>query len=200
MSNEMIAILLTSMISLVSLIISLKNYMINKPKLKIIISDKSTDAYFGTVCAKDDKVVKTNIAVLEINVVNNSPVDIYLKDIKLKIGKDLLRLIDKDNPFWEDAYFFYHDDKGEKVWDGSGINYRSGGLNVPTIIKSYTILSSTCLFHDFPIVSSEFKYGRVILNCAVGIISKKIKFMKYDANYISSEMKSVKVYLKNSIK
>lgn len=200
MSNEMIAILLTSIISLVSLIISLKNYLINKPKLKIIISDKSTDAYFGLVCVKDDKVVNTNIAALEINVVNNSPVDIYLKDIKLKIGKDYHRLVDKDNSFWEDAYFFYHNDRGEKVWDGSGINYKSEGVQIPTIIKSYTILSSTCLFHDFPTVSSKFQYGRVVINCAVGKISKKIKFMKYDANYISSEMKSVKIYLKNSLK
>lgn len=200
MSNEMIAILVTSIISLVSLLISLKNYLINKPKLKIIISDKSTDAYFGSVCAKDDKVVNTNIAALEINIVNNSPVDIYLKDIKLKIGKDFHRLVDKDNPFWEEAYFFYHNDKREKVWDGAGINYKTEGIQVPTIIKSYTILSSTCLFHDFPIVSSKFKYGRIVLNCAVGKITKKIRFMKYDADYTSSEMKSVKVYLKNSIK
>ena len=95
---------------------------------------------------------------------------------------------------------FYHDDKWEKVWDGSGVNYKSEGIQVPTIIKSYTILSSTCLFHDFPIVSSKFKYGRIVLNCAVGKITKKVKFMKYDADYISLEMKSVKVYLKNSIK
>jgi hypothetical protein len=197
MSNEMIAILITSLISLASLVISINNYLINKPKLKVIISDKDCDAYFGDVCAKDDKVVSTNVAALEINIVNNSPVDIFIKDIKLKIKDDFHRLVDNSNPFWEDVYFFYYNDQGEKEWDGAGINYSLRGVQAPITVKSYTILSGVCLFYDFPNVYSRKKYGKVVLNTAVGKIGKRVKFIKYDSSYISSEMKDVKIYTKN---
>ena len=79
MSEEMIGIIITSMISLISLIISLKNYLISKPELKIVISDKQCDAYFGDVCAKNESIVDTKIGAVEINIINNSPVDIFIK-------------------------------------------------------------------------------------------------------------------------
>ncbi len=197
MSNEMVAILLTSLISLASLIISINNYLINKPKLKIIISNKECDAYFGDVCARDDKKVPTNVAALEINIVNNSPVDIFIKEIKLKTGKDIHRLVDNSNSFWEECYFFYYNDRGEKDWDGTSIDYGTFGIRVPTTVKSYTILSGICLFHDFPNVSTLRKCGKVVLNSAVGKIEKWVKFRKFDSHYISSAMKDVRVYLKN---
>jgi hypothetical protein len=149
------------------------------------------------VCAKDEKVVNTNVAALEINIINNSPVDIYIKDAKLKIRKDYHGLVDCSNPFWEDIYFFYYNDKGEKEWDGSGINYKATGLQLPTVVKSYTILSCLCLFHHFPDILSLKLNGKVVLNTAVGKLSKKVKFRKYDANYVSAEMKDVEIYLKN---
>lgn len=196
MSEEMLAII----ISLISLIISLKEYLINKPKLKIVISDKQCDAYFGTVCAKDDSVVNTNIGAVEINIMNNSPVDIFIKDIRLKIGKDYHRLVYKDNPYWEDSYFFYYDNRGEKMWDGCGIDYKLSGISMPTKVNSYTILSGICLFHDFPNIYSKSKYGKIVLYTAVGKITKKVKFVRYDENYLSAEMKDVELYMKNSIK
>lgn len=139
----------------------------------------------------------TNIAALEINIVNNSPVDIYIKDIKLKIGKDLHRLVDSRNPFWEEVFFFYNNDKNEKVWDGSGIYYKKSVFQVPAYVSSYTILTGTCLFHDFPNIFSKRKKGQIILNTAVGRVEKKVTFRKYDENYNSAEMKDVAIYLKN---
>ena len=195
MSEETIAII----ISLISLIICLKEYLINKPKLKIVISDKKCDTYFGTVSVSDEKVVNTKIGAAEINIINNSPVDIYIKDIKLKIGKDYHRLVSKDNQYWNDCYFFYYDKEGEKMYDGCGINYELSGISMPNEVKSYTILSGICLFHDFPNTNAKSKWGKIILYTAVGKITKRIKFVRYDENYLSSEMKDVELYRKNII-
>jgi len=195
MSEEMIAII----ISLISLIICLKEYLINKPKLKIVISDKKCDAYFGTVCVKNENVVNTKIGAVEINIINNSPVDIFIKDIRLKIGKDYHRLVSKDNSYWDDSYFFYYDKRGEKMYDGCGINYELSGISMPNKVNSYTILSGICLFHDFPNIDSKSKHGKIILSTAVGKITKKVKFIRYDENYRSSEMRDVDLYMKNSI-
>ena len=198
MSEEMIGIIITSMISLISLIISLKNYLISKPELKIVISDKQCDAYFGDVCAKNESIVDTKIGAVEINIINNSPVDIFIKDLKLKIGKDYHRLVCKNNSYWEDIYFFYYDNNGEQMWDGCGINYKQAGVDMPNKVKSYTILSGICLFHDFPNTNSKTKFGKIIMDTAVGKVTKKVKFIRYDSEYISAEMKDVKLYMKNS--
>ncbi len=198
MNAEMIAIIITSIISFVSLIISLKNYLINKPKLKVIVSNKESDTYYGNVCAKDEKIIETKVASAEINIINNSPVNIYIRDIRLKIGKDLHRLVNNENAFWEFVYFFYYDENGEKQWDGAGINYECSGFKMPMTVKSYEISSGICLFHDFPNIKSKSKHCKIVLYTAVGKITKRLKFVPYDKNYTSEEMKDVALYLKNS--
>ena len=97
MSEEMIGIIITSFISLCSLFLGIRNYFVSKPKLKVIISDPESDVYYGLVSKDNDKVMSTMVGAVDINIINNSPVDIYIKEIKLKIGKDLHRLVLKDN-------------------------------------------------------------------------------------------------------
>lgn len=199
MSEEMIGIIISAILSLISLIISIKSYQISKPKLKIVVTDKKSDVYFGRVCLSNDSVASTLIGAIEISIINNSPVDIFVKDIKLKIGNDCHKLVFRDNPYWEDIYFFFYNENGEKMWDGVGINYQSVGISMPVKIDSYTILSGVCLFHDFPNIDSKSQKGKVILDTAVGKVAKKVKFIKYDKNYISNEMKEVELYRKNFI-
>ncbi len=196
MSVELIGIIITSIISFVSLCISLGNYRISKPKLKIQITDKMSDVYYGDVCLNDEREMSTKIGAVQINIINNSPVNIYLRDIKLKLKKNLHRLVPKNIEVWKFCYFFY-DANGEKLWDGVGVNYKYEGFDIPLTINSYTIKSGICLFYDFPNVSKKFIRGKLILYTAVGKISKKIKFIRYDNNYISAEMKDVKLYIKN---
>lgn len=196
MSIELIGIIITSIISLVSLCISLGTYRISKPKLKIQITDKKSDTYYGDVCLNNEKIMSTKIGAVQINIINNSPVNIYIRDIKLKLKKDLHRLVFKNNKVWEFCYFFYDED-GEKRWDGVGINYKDEGLDIPLTINSYTIKSGICLFHDFPNVSKKSIRGKIILYTAVGKVTKKIRFIQYDKNYIPAEMKDVRLYIKN---
>ena len=197
MSEEMIGIIITSFISLCSLFLGIRNYFVSKPKLKVIISDPESDVYYGLVSKDNDKVMSTMVGAVDINIINNSPVDIYIKEIKLKIGKDLHRLVLKDNNYWNDIFFFYYDENGEKIWDGSGICYSSRGIKIPVKVKSYTILSGMCLFHNFPKSNSKIVKGELILNTAIGKVRKNVKFIKYDENYVSAEMKEVELFKKN---
>lgn len=199
MSEEMIGIIITSFISLCSLFLGIRNYFVAKPKLKVIISDPESDVYYGLVSKDNEKVMSTMIGAVDINIINNSPVDIYIKDIKLKIGKDLHRLVLKDNDYYNDIFFFYYDENGEKMWDGSGICYSTQGIMIPVKVKSYTILSGMCLFHDFPKSNSKTVKGKLILNTAIGKVRKNVKFIKYDENYVSAEMKEVELFKKNHL-
>jgi hypothetical protein len=198
MNIESIGIIIASIVAIISLFFSVKNYKLNKPKLKINLTDKSCDAYYGKVCAKNDVIVNTQIGYAYINIINNSPVEIFVKDIKLKIGKDIHRLVLKNNKFWESIYFFYCNAKEEKEWDGTGINYDIEGFDLPLKISPYTIASGICLFHDFPNIQTKKQKGKIIIYSAVGKITKNIKFIRYDKDFISSEMKDVKIYMKNS--
>lgn len=197
MNETIIALIVTSIISVVSLIVSIRSYLIQKPKLKINITDKDCDLVYGNMCAKDDKPISNKVGCVNFNIINDSSVDIEVKDIKIKINKGLHRLIPKNNPFWEFCYFYYMGENNEIDWDGCGINYIHEGLSVPVKIKSYSIKSGVCLFYDFPNRTNKKLKATIILYSAVGKIKKKLKFVIYDENYISSEMKDVQLSLKN---
>lgn len=95
----MIGIIITSFISLCSLFLGIRNYFVSKPKLKVIISDPESDVYYGLVSKDYDKVMSTMVGAVDIN-----------------IGKDLHRLVLKDNNYWNDIFFFYYDENGEVIF------------------------------------------------------------------------------------
>lgn len=198
MNETIIALIVTSIISIISLVISIKNYIIQKPKLKINITDKNCDVIYGDLRATNDRDPGRKIGCVYVNFINNSPVDIEVKDVKVQIGKNLHRLIDKKNPFWEECYFYYITETNEERWDGTGIYYKQEGINVPLKIQSYSIKSGVCLFYDFPDLRKKKLKGKLILYSAVGKIKRKIKFVLYDKNYQSAEMKDIDLYLKNA--
>lgn len=200
MSEEIIAIVITSIISTFSLVISIKTYILNKPKIKIELTDKDSDAYFGTVCLKNGKTASTLIGFVQLNIINSSPVDISIRDIRLKVGKTYHRLIDKKSSYWHGCYFYYLDENGEEIWDGCCVDYDKYGIDIPNKVKSYSIISGTCLFYHFPIIDSNSKNCNVVLYTAVGRISKRIKMKKFNEKYVSSEFKDMELFEKNKIK
>ncbi len=200
MSEEIIAIIITSVLSTISLIISIKTFIMNKPKIKMELTDKDCDAYFGKVHLENGNTSSTLIGFVELNIINNSPVDISIKDIKLKVEKTYHRLIDKNNPYWKDCYFYYLDKNDEEVWDGCGVNYDECGIVIPNKIKAYSIISGVCMFYHYPNTNSRNKKCKLILYTAVGKITKRINMKKYDENYVSLEVKDVELFEKNIIK
>ena len=73
-------ICLTIVISTMSLLISIFNYWTSKPKLKIEITDKDWDCFFGKVLHEGTDI-QHYIGGAQINIVNNSPVAITLKQL-----------------------------------------------------------------------------------------------------------------------
>ena len=200
MNETIIALIVTSIVSIISLVISIKNYIMKKPKLKIAITEKNSDVIYGDLRSNggDAAGMTSIIGCVYVNIINDSPVDIEVKDIKVQIGQDLHRLIDKHNSYWEHCYFYYMTETNEERWDGTGIYYKQEGISVPLNIRSYSIKSGVCLFYHFPDLRKKKIRGKLILYSAIGKITRKIKFVLYNEKYQSAEMKDVKLYLKNT--
>lgn len=124
----MIGIIITSFISLCSLFLGIRNYFVSKPKLKVIISDPESDVYYGLVSKDNDKVMSTMVGAVDIN-----------------IGKDLHRLVLKDNNYWNDIFFFYYDENGEVIF--KKLN-DTGTLSENTINK-YSFIEHKECFNKF---------------------------------------------------
>ena len=141
-------ICLTLVISTMSLLISIFNYWTSKPKLKIEITDKNWDCFFGKVLHEGTDI-KSYVGGAQINIVNNSPVAMTLNRINLIVGKETLRLVNNKNKFWESVEFYFIDDKGELTTDGSGINYAESGLELPLKINAYDTITAFVFFIIF---------------------------------------------------
>lgn len=177
---EEIGICITIVISFISLVISVGNSWRNKPKLKIEITDKECDCFFGITMQKN---VQSRISGARINIINNSPVAITLSNIYLEIDGENYNIIDKNNPYWEVVEFYFINDEDELTTDGTAIEYFEGGLDFPSKINAYDTLSAYVLFHNFPAKYKEKCSGKIVMCTAIGKIKKKVNFVKYDSAY-----------------
>lgn len=186
-------ICVTAVISSLSLLISIFNYWTNKPKLRIDITDKKWDCFFGKVLHEESEI-QSFVAGAQINIINNSPVSISLNRINLVVGKETLRLIDNSNNFWECVEFYFVDDNGELTTDGTGIYYSESGLSLPLKINAYDTITAYVLFHNFPAKYKKKCNGRIILNTAIGTVKKKIRMVEYDKNYLEADYRDFLQY------
>lgn len=186
-----IAVCLSAAIALVSLTISLMSFKQKMPKLKIGIADPEYDCFFG----RTQNVEK--IAGCRINIINNSPVAITVNDVKLKVGNEVLRLIDLNNEHWDEVEFYFYTQENELTTDGSAINYCTNGISIPTKISPYDTVSGYVLFHYFPSRFNGNCRATLILNSAIGLIRKKIVLREYDKDYCISDYLDFLQYCKS---
>ena len=189
-------ICLTLVISTMSLLISIFNYWTSKPKLKIEITDKKWDCFFGKIVHEGTNI-QSYVGGAEINIVNNSPVAITLNRINLIVGKETLRLVDNKNKFWESVEFYFVDDTGELTTDGSGINYADAGLEFPLKINAYDTITAVVLFHNFPIKQKKQCKGKIVLSTAIGKVKKRVKLVEYDKNYLEADYREYLQYCRS---
>ena len=189
-------ICLTLVISTMSLLISVFNYWTSKPKLKIEITDKKWDCFFGKVL-HEGTTLQHYVGGAQINIINNSPVAITLNRINLIVGKEMLRLIDNKNRYWESVEFCFVDDNGETTTDGSGINYAEGGLELPLKINAYDTITAFVLFHNFPSKQKKQCNGKIVLSTAIGKVTKRIKLVEYDKNYLEADYRDYLQYCRS---
>lgn len=176
-------ICLTIIISTISLIIAIFTYWTSKPKLKIEITDKEWDCFFGKVLHEGTNI-QSYVGGAQINIVNNSPVAITLNRINLVVDKERLRLIDNKNKFWECVEFYFLDDNGELTTDGTAIDYVESGLQLPLKINAYDTITVFVLFHNFPSKKKKRCKGKIVLYTAIGKVKKKVKLVEYDKSYL----------------
>ena len=189
-------ICLTIVISTMSLLISIFNYWTSKPKLKIEITDKDWDCFFGKVLHEGTDI-QHYIGGAQINIVNNSPVAITLNRINLVVGKETLRLIDNKNKYWECVEFYFVDDTGELTTDGSGIYYAESGLILPLKINAYDTITAFVLFHNFPSKHKKRCKGKILLSTAIGKVKKRVKLVEYDKNYLEADYREYLQYCRS---
>ena len=177
-------ICVTAVISIISLFISISSFWHSKPKLKIEITDKKWDCYFGTVIHDENTSDTLQIGGAKINIINNSPVAITISRICLAVGKERFQYIDNQIPFWETVEISFKDNTGEWTTDGSAIYYSKTGISLPVKINAYDAMTVDVLFHNFPIKIKKKTRGKIELYTAIGRVSKKITLIEYDKNYL----------------
>ena len=180
-----IGICITAVISFVSLFISFANYWRSKPKLEIRISNKDWDCFFGKVMLLENSKYISHIAGAKINIVNNSPVAITISDVYMLVNGERLRVINKDNPAWNEVVFVF-EVEGEKelVNDGSSILYKENGLELPFKLQAYDTITVYALFHSFPASITGKSKAKIVLDTAIGNVVKRVNLVEYDVNYI----------------
>ena len=198
MTLQDFAICVTAVISIISLLLSFANYWNNKPKLKIKITNKKWDCFFGKVLREKDGFFSNIIGGAYINIVNNSPVSITVSNICLKINEESLRLIDCRNPYWSDIEFCFKDNNGNWSTDGTSIGYSQEGKVFPFKIKAYDSISCVVLFHAFPAKYKKECRGQLILNTAIGKVKKNISLIEYDENYEEEGYRDYLQHYRNS--
>lgn len=184
MTFQNIGIILTAIISSLSLLLSIFNYWTSKPKLKIEITDKEWDCFFGIANYSQRNKLKNYIGGGQINIINNSPVAITINRINLVVNGEVLPLIDNKLAHWKDVEFYFVDDEGKWTTDGTGIAYDESGLTVPFKINAYDTITAYVLFFNFPIKCKNNCKGTFVLNTAIGKVKKNVKLVKYDKKYL----------------
>lgn len=191
MTLQDLGICFTAIISSVSLYISIANHWRSKPKLKLKITDKNWDCFFGLANS-------CYVAGAKISIVNNSPVSITINKINLVVKKEKLRLIDKRNPYWSGVEFYYNDCNGNLTMDLAGINYAESGIELPYKLNAYDTLTVHVLFHDFPVKIKGKCKGKLVMDTAIGNVSKRVTLVEYDRNYQNEDYRDYLQYCRNS--
>ena len=189
------AICINIVVTSVTLIITILTYIVRKPKLKIEITDKEWDCFFGIVVL--EKTGRPySVCGANINIVNNSPVAITVNTIEIIVNKEKLKLINKNNKYWENCEFVFFDEN-QKLAPSLDICYAQHGLEVPFKIQAYDTVTAVVLFHNFPVRIKKKCRAKISLGTAIGRISKNVKMVECDGNYLESSYRDYLQYCRS---
>lgn len=188
MTIQDISICITASIAIISLLLSFASYWKSKPKIKIEITDKKWDCFFGYAGIEySDTLSMNHICGAKVNIINNSPVKITINSINMIIDKEKLRYIMKDNRVWNSVFFYFKDENNKWITDGAEISYQADGLSFPFKIDSYDAITAYVLFYHFPTKYKNKHKGIIEMNTAIGKIRKKVNLVEYNCDYEHEE-------------
>lgn len=194
MFNEL-SIIISLCISIVSLIIAILSYKLKIPKVKIQILNKKYDCFFGNVrCEHDEQFHRNRVSGVRLRLINNSSSEITIMDIMLKCKKEIYRLIDCTNNFWEVVEFIFPDENDEESTDGSAIYYENDGISLPLTLKAYDGKDIVALFYNFPVRIKKKTKAKIIVQTTIGVKAKKIYLTEYDERYMNEDYRDYLQY------
>lgn len=191
----------STIIALASIVLSVKVYLRDMPKLQIDIENPQYDCFFGDATTEDEpeKIRKHRISGVRFTLRNNSAVDIEVNGIALEIKSEIFRLIPTDNPCWDSVYFFTYDPDEKKMVPDCNyfISYSEEGIHLPLIIKSYTTFTGYTLFYHFPVNITGKTKAIIRIRTAIGEVKKKILLLEYNETFPNQEWEDVQQYFRS---
>ena len=185
-------------VSVASIILSIKVYRRDTPKLQVDIENPKYDCFFGNVAVEDhsEQFHKNRICGVYFTLRNNSGVDIEVSGMALKIKSDTFRLIPNDISYWDNVYFFAYDADAKKmIIDlNSSISYTEMGVHLPLIVQSYRSFSGYALFYNFPVNIAGSVNATLYIKTAIGIYKKKVTLLEYNDTFQRQELEDIKQY------
>ena len=195
---EKISIVFSICLSVSSFVIAVLSYRLKTPKIKIQIMNKKTDCFFGKVRSEhNENVSSSRISGVRLRLINNSPSEISVINFVLKCNKEIYRLIDYSNHYWEIVEFVFPDEKGEEISDGSAIYYGNSGVTLPFKLSGYDGKDIVALFYHFPLSIKKQAKAKVIIQTAVGVKTKRVILKEYDKDYMNYEYEDVMQYYRS---
>lgn len=193
--------IISAIIATASIVLSVKVYRRDMPKLQIDIDNPKYDCFFGNAATEDEseKLHEDRISGVRFTLRNNSAADIEVTGVALEIKSEMFRLILNDNPYWDAVYFFTYDPDEKKMvpdWNNY-IPYAEKGIHLPLIINSYTTFTGYALFYHFPASITGQVNAIIHVKTAIGVVKKRISLLEYNDTFSNQEWEDVEQYFRS---
>lgn len=187
--------IVSTAIAVVSIVLSVKAYRRDTPKLQIDIENPKYDCFFGDVSTENEQnhIHKNRISGIRFTLRNNSAANIEVNGIALKIRSEMFQIISPNNPFWDTVNFFTYDADEQKMIPDYlyAISYSNEGFSLPLVINSYTSSSGCALFYNFPASITGRTTATLYVRTAIGVCKKKVRLLQYDNTFQREELEDV---------
>ncbi len=152
-------------ISLVSLLISIKAIRQQTPKIKVLIQDAfygatKVDSHNGIDC------LSHYVAGTRMRIYNPSSSSVMIAEISLVSSDTNYELADCKNEYWSEPVFYFVDDN-EITSDGSCVDYAASGISVPFLLGAHETKDVVCIFMSFPKSNNKIIRAKIVIDTAI---------------------------------
>lgn len=196
---EYIFVLVPIIISIVSLIFSIKAIKRQTPLIRIKLINPRVDAFYGAtriIENKSDEYLSYYVAAARFRLYNPSSLIVMIADIFLSYDGISYELANCNNEYWSEVIFYFADN-GELKSDGSCIDYKETGISIPFLLGAYETKDIMCIFMDFQKSTIGTVKAKLHIDTAIGERTKKIRLHLYDKDYASFAWTDIEKYQKS---
>lgn len=193
---QIIIMAITAAVSIASLALSIINYCGQRPHLKINIHSKN-DCFFAIAGSKETGTYNY-VSILHFNIVNASPVKITINNTHLVIGKEKYLLSDSGAK-WESVDFRYKNEEGIFESDEIYRDFNSTFIRLPLEVEPYDSIAVSAIYYLKQNNLGDNVKAKLVLDSAIGTISKKIVLSEYSYEQLKHEFENVTQYQRSIV-